>query len=309
MFEIEQKEDYDIIIIGDAYIDFVFQNFDRYPNLGEEILTQKYELRPGGSAGYTAMALSSLGMKVGIVANIGDDLLSKHWLDFLSKLGINITFVNIMKGVQIGTSVVFLNKTDRSFITYRGANAIDRVNFDPNYLKTKFLLVTGFSQAPYLWKHSFIEFIKKAKEKEITIVLDTNWSCGNWLEIFKKLTPYISYLIVNDDEIKRLTGMDNLYQAQQELIRNGVNICVTKKGKLGCSIIKKDYIKNIFCDIVEPLDLNGAGDFFNAGFIYGLLHGFDEIKACTLGNGCAKNAILNYSLFEKLQSLHYRGKN
>ena len=291
-----------VIVIGDAYIDFIFPGIDRYPNLDEEIIVPKFEIRAGGSAGYSAMVLSSLDVRVNISSNVGDDFLSKFWLDSLSKSGVNVNLVNVVRGGQIGVGGVFLQKIGRSFITFRGANVIYREKYTNDNVSNTFLMITGFSQAPYLWNTDFIEFIKKL-EKETIIILDTNWSIGNWLEIFERIIPYVNYLLINNTEIGKLTNENDLYLAGQKLINKGCDTCIIKKGALGCSIIKKGHIYNVPANIVEPLDLNGAGDFFNAGFVYGLLNGFEEIKSCEFANECAKCAILNFDLAKKLQEI------
>lgn len=297
----------DVLIVGDAYIDFVFPNKGKYPHRGEEIIVQGYELRPGGSAGYTAMALASLGLRVSIVSNVGDDFLSKYWLDFLSKLGIDVRFVKVIKRAQIGAGVVFLHKADRSFITFRGANEIrneiDIEKYIDSYEGAEFLLIAGFSQAPYLWNTIFVESIKKIKKKGITIALDTNWSIGEWVETCKKLMPYIDYLMINDIELTKLADENDLYQAGQNLLNKGVGMCIIKKGKLGSTIINKECMQRVPTSVIEPTDLNAAGDFFNAGFIYSCINKRAKITSCRFANECAKCAISRFEIADKLQEL------
>jgi len=297
----------DVIVVGDAYIDFVFQNKGKYPYSGEEIIVQGYELRPGGSAGYTAIALASLGLRVSIVSNVGDDFLSKYWLDFLSKLGIDVRFVKVIKRAQIGAGVVFLHKTDRSFITFRGANEIrneiDIEKYIDSYEGAEFLLITGFSQAPYLWNTIFAESIMKIKKKGITIALDTNWSIGEWVETCKKLMPYVDYLMINDIELTKLVDENDLYQAGQNLLNKGVGMCIIKRGKLGSTIIKKECMQRVPTNGIEPTDLNAAGDFFNAGFIYSCINKRAKITSCRFANECAKCAISRFEIADKLQEL------
>ena len=252
---------FDVVILGDAYIDFIFPDIERYPLLGEEVVVKRFELRAGGSAGYTAIALASLGLRVSIISNIGDDPLSSLWLDFLSNLDIDTTFVKIIKGSQIGVGSVFLHTNDRSFITFRGANQINREFPPSDNIDAKFLLITGFSQAPYLWQPTLIDYIKNIRQRETKIALDTNWSVGEWREICRKILQYIDFLIINEEELKKLAKSDNIYDAAQRLIDLGVHTCIIKRGKLGCTIIEEKLSQNVPTQKAEVIDLNGAGDF------------------------------------------------
>ena len=63
-------------------------------------------------------------------------------------------------------------------------------------------------------------------------------------------------------------------------------MAVVKMGKKGalCCRAGKVWTKAGFS--VEAVDTTGAGDSFNAGFVYGFLKGLDPDSALELGNGC-----------------------
>lgn len=290
-----------VLVLGDAIVDLVFGGVERYPARGEEVVAPRFELRPGGSAGYTALGLAALGVDVTVATTVGDDTLSGYWLDFLTTQGVDITHVTHYSDAHISTAAAFLFQDDRSFVTYRGVNETGNVpTVDVDTYDA--LLITGFSQAPYLWDGGARNLARTFADHNRPVLLDTNWSTGQWERPFLDLLPFVDTLLVNDQEARRLSGCDSLTTAGRVLIDDGAGACVIKDGNHGCLLVD-GAIHRVETDAVNPIDTCGAGDFFNAGYLDAALAGSDRRDAASAGNRSARTAITRFAIREKLNAL------
>ena len=292
----------EVLVIGDAIVDFVFDGIGRLPDPGEETVASQYELRPGGSAGYASVGLSALGVKTHVATLVGRDPLSDRWLNFVGAQGVNTASVDRVPDETISTAAAFLTKTDRSFVTYRGACGSDRV-FVPEAGNRDAVLVTGFSQAPYLWSEELISFIQSLSNQDVSVLLDTNWSSSEWHDAFAAVAPAVDYLLVNDQEARRLGDSETVAAAGQALIDCGVGTCVVKTGADGCTLVDSTGSKTVETEPRDAIDVCGAGDFFNAGFVAALLDERTALAAAANGNRCAGEAIQAFAIHEKLNRI------
>jgi sulfofructose kinase len=93
---------------------------------------------------------------------------------------------------------------------------------------------------------------------------------------YEELLPNIDYLITSRDIPGRLTGDDNLRNSLPKVARRyGCRLAAATLGHEG--VLAWDGNRFFYSSAyrVLPLDTTGAGDIFHAGFIYGLLHGWD----------------------------------
>lgn len=294
----------DVLAVGDAIVDAVFGGVSGYPDAGEEMVAPQFDLRPGGSAGYASIGLASLGIEAGVATLVGSDVLSEYWLEFVSNQGVDTDPVETVPDASVSVAATFLFESDRSFLTYRGATAADRSILPRvDTLDADALLVTGLSQAPYLWSETLVAFVEAASDADVPVFLDTNWSPGDWHGTADALLPAVDYLLVNDVEAKRLAGVDDVEAAGHALRERGVGTCVFTAGERGCVLVTESGVERVDTEQVEVEDLCGAGDFFNAGFVGAVSEGASVRRAATVANRCARAAVGAFELDEKLAGI------
>jgi sugar/nucleoside kinase (ribokinase family) len=97
------------------------------------------------------------------------------------------------------------------------------------------------------------------------------------------LAPYLE----TAEEALVLTGLNDDDEAANIFLRSHGQIVVFKRGVAGASVFTQDGRFDIPGFAVSEIDPTGAGDCFNAGFIYGLEVGWPPSKAgvyaCTAG--------------------------
>ena len=124
--------------------------------------------------------------------------------------------------------------------------------------------------------------------------LDVGWDeTGEWYEGIYELFPFIDILFMNETEAVHYTRGLSAKEAALEFSKHCA-MAVIKLGKKG-SIGAKDgtlWVSRPYT--ARAVDTTGAGDSFNAGFVYGFLKG-DTMKQCLrLANACGAMSVTAY---------------
>lgn len=244
-------------------------NEDKFLKISGKFSDMKTHKATGGSVGNTVLALANLGAHPGFIGKIGNDDLPT---------GVASTFIS--------------PDGERTFGTYLGAAAT---------MKAENLTLDMFKGYAYLYIEGYLvqdhELILRAmqlgKEAGLQICLDMasyNIVEGD-LEFFDILiTKYVDIVFANEEEAKAYTGKD-AWGAINE-IASKCSVVIVKLGAQG-SCIKKgtECIKLEVPPVKKLVDTTGAGDYYAAGFLYGLTCGYSLEKCSIIGSILASNVI------------------
>ena len=105
-------------------------------------------------------------------------------------------------------------------------------------------------------------------------------------EYIEKILERTNILLVNEDELKILTNNDynTIEDRIKALMEFEIDLIIVKRGDKGCYVTNSKESHSVEAFQVKCRDTTGAGDAFNAGFIYGLLEGKDIYDSCIIGN-------------------------
>lgn len=135
---------------------------------------------------------------------------------------------------------------------------------------------------------SVVRFLKKCHERGIRICLDINMRIETKnmdTKYLMEAVEYADYLFASaKDELVPLTGMMDYRKAAMSLVTEN-RVVIARLGEKGSDVFTKDCIYHCDGFKVEVTDTLGAGDAFNAGFIYGLVKDKDY-ELCNI-YGCA----------------------
>jgi sugar/nucleoside kinase (ribokinase family) len=97
-------------------------------------------------------------------------------------------------------------------------------------------------------------------------------SMNLWIEIARdelvEVISRVDCLILNDDELRQLTGKPNLVSAAREVLGYGPSIIVAKQGEYGAALVTADQFFALPAYPLETVvDPTGAGDTFAGGFV------------------------------------------
>jgi sugar/nucleoside kinase (ribokinase family) len=129
------------------------------------------------------------------------------------------------------------------------------------------------------------DLFRRAHSLGLTTSLDTNYDPSEKWQGFDELLSVTNIFLPNSTEAKSLTGLENIDEAATSLGRK-VEVAAIKlgaEGALGVAPSQKLKVPSISVNVVDTV---GAGDSFDAGFIYGYLQGWSLEKSLRLGVVC-----------------------
>jgi sugar/nucleoside kinase (ribokinase family) len=258
-----------------------------------EQIIDNYVMEVGGSANIFMSQLVKLGGKGGVIGWVGKDNFGEFILSKLKTIGVDTGYVNSHATAKTGIGVALTEKDDRAMLTYPGT--IDATN--PGDLLPAFAFeARHWHIASYFllralrpcWK----DWLVHCKNAGVTTSLDTNWDPENRWEGVHDLLPLIDMFLPNEAEATHLTGDQDCFNAAEKLARAGT-LVVIKRGSKG-AIARKGQcvwqleIKDEGCVIADAI---GAGDNFDAGFVWGQILGWSVEASLALGHRCAVSSM------------------
>jgi sugar/nucleoside kinase (ribokinase family) len=287
---------FDIITIGDMCVDLAIDLGDVVPIFGQvEQWISNYALEVGGSAGIFACQAAKLGLKVGILGRVGEDIFGDFILNRLDACGVDTRFVEVDKNLKTGCGIALCRPSgDRAILTFGGSlNAVYPIDITDQFLKSG----RHFHYCSYYLQTNLIghvsEIFKRSKSFGVTISLDTNWDpSGSWNGDLKSALSFADVFLPNVTEALKITGCPDVESALSALAEI-VPLIVLKLGSEGSRIATGDKQQTIPVEVIaHPSDTIGAGDNFNAGFLAGWLRGLPLEVCAEIGNTCGRASTL-----------------
>src|ERR671930_1197067 len=108
----------DTFLSGRVFMDMIFTGLSGLPPPGAELVTDGLGSAPGGIANI-AVAMSRLGLRVGLAAAFGDDMFGAYlWRALSEQEGVELSLSRRMAGWSTPVTVSLAYDSDRSMVTY-----------------------------------------------------------------------------------------------------------------------------------------------------------------------------------------------
>ncbi|GHU17271.1 ribokinase [Spirochaetia bacterium] len=311
---------FDVLAIGELNVDLIFTGLKQAPALNREIAAEKYSRALGSSTALCGANLAKLGLGVAFCTKVGDDENGHYVVDELQKRGIDTTHCKIDPASETGVTLALNWNRDRALVTVMGTiSTFSLADFDIEILRSaRHIHVGSFFLQEALRKDLPLIF-EKAHEWGITTSLDSGWDdTGVWDYGIKDTLKNTSLFFPNETEALHITGASSCEDAAKEL--SGLcKTIVIKRGNKGAYALSGNswYSVDVMADI-PVVDTTGAGDSFNAGFLYAFLKGLPLTRCIEYGNACGSisvmtiggaNADLNEDKVKALIGSHLRAES
>jgi sugar/nucleoside kinase (ribokinase family) len=274
----------DVCVVGEINPDLILYGVPKDLQPETESLIEGFRITLGSSSAIFAHNLSVLGARVGMISKVGADALGKMALGWLSSGGVDITHVRESTGSSAtGVTVILTYPTERCILTYPGTIfelSYDDLDLDYIFCARHLHISSYFLQRALRPKiaHLFAE----ARRKGLTTSLDTNDDPeGLWADDLLECLRHVDIFFPNEREAKKIARTDDLARAVADLSQR-VGIVAVKLGSDGALARKGEREWRCPPVHVDAVDTVGAGDTFDAGFIYRFLQGanVDQCLAC-----------------------------
>jgi len=256
---------------------------DKIPSAEEEGFVLSVEWHPGGSAANTIVGLSRLGMRTGYVGKVGRDPEGSAMLRDLAAEGVETSGIVVCEG-RTGAGLSLVDRQgQRALLIDPGVNdCISLQDVDLAYLASFDLL----HMTSFVCKSTDLSLrtqLAIAQEIEIPLSLDPGQLYAErGLAALKPIIEKCAVVLPNQRELRLMTGLAPA-EGARKLLRMGARAVAVKMGLKGCYITDGTIKERVPAYGGRGVDTTGAGDAFNAGFIYGLMTGMSLADCGRIG--------------------------
>jgi len=260
-----------VLFIGDINVDVMMGGMESLPMVDREVTCQSYDVVMGASTVLCACAYRSLGGEAAIIGLVGQDEYGDFMLQGLAEFGVATELVKRTDRVRTGVTVNLIYKNTRTQVTYPGTIAafegpdleeavfrgFDHIHCGGVYLQASF-------------KPRLTALLELARKLGLSTSLDPQWDSTERWEYMDEWMPRLTWLFVNQDEALSISKAASVEKACRWLA--GRTRCpLVKMGKDGALIWGGERAQAVPSWPVEVVDTTGAGDSFDAGFLYATL--------------------------------------
>lgn len=287
---------FDILVAGEINPDLILSG-DVVPVFGQvEKLVDSASLTIGSSSAIFASGAARLGLKMAFLGVCGDDVFGKFMMDEMQRCGVDVSNVVVLPGGRTGLSVIlnqpFAHGTrssapgDRAILTHTGLIAALKVeDVTEDLLRQSRHLHVGSYFLQTALQPGLPDLFAHARSLGLTTSLDPNWDpSGKWLG-FDELLRQVDVFLPNENEALAMTGTVSVAAAVNALRQKcgTVSLKLGAQGALACRGEETVHVSALKLQVVDTI---GAGDTFDAGFLYGYLNGWSLEKALSLAAAC-----------------------
>ncbi len=281
------SHDYDVVVINDFIVDLIVE-LSEFPKPEKTLISLRVERNVGGNGNFSIMA-SRLGLKVKAIGCVGNDSNGFFLKNTLSREGVDTRDIVVKSGTT-KMCLALVCRGSKSFIGLFNEKTV--------FLRPEDIGEEMFnSRALYFSGYSLAEEISISERDAVFKAFNICMRRG--LEIFFDASPLINkvpreilnpilmaskILFFNVDELVKLTEEASINASVERLRSITKAIIVVKLGEKGALVYHNDKFINVDAIEVSPVDTTGAGDAFNAAFIYCYMNGFTLEKALLFAN-------------------------
>ncbi len=277
-----------ILLIGNANVDVLMGDVAPWPRTGTEVVVDRYELRVGGAAGNTGLALKALGVVDGegaeLIGSVGDDALGR-WLEAELAGAMRLTRVPSSTALTVGLTHPDGQRTFVSHMGHLDHLPLERIEAALDAAAPgDLLLLCGYFLMPRL-RELAPGLLERAQGRGVVTTLDSGWPSEGWSEAVKgemlALLPHVDVFLPNREELLGVSGVPDAGRYEAEAVEEaltrvraaGATRVVVKLGPEGALYDGPDGRARSQAPAVKVADTVGAGDTFNAGLLAGVQRG------------------------------------
>ncbi len=284
-----------VVSMGIHIVDILGRPVERIPPGQRVDLLKEIRITVAGTAAGTSVDMAKLGLEVVAMGAVGNDELGNFLVSTMKNYGIDVSHIVRKNGIQTSATMLPIRPNgERPALHVTGANGeftIEDVDFDA-LAKAQVMHMGGTSLLPKLDGEPTRTIMKFAKEKGLTTTFDlVAVERPDLLDLIEPCLPFIDYFMPGLEEAEMMTGMKNRRDIISFFLDRGVKTTVFKMGARGSSIAWRSGggIQELRIPVYKTqlVDTTGCGDAYCAGFITGLLMGYDMEKRGLLGAAAA----------------------
>lgn len=278
----------DVVAVGEINADLILSG-GVTPAFGQaEKLLDEARLVIGSSTAIFACAAARLGLRTAIIGKVGDDIFGRFMVDALTHHGVDTAGVVVDPDVPTGLSVILSRGVDRAILTAPGA--IPALRYSeislPMVRSARHLHLGSYFLLDGL-RPDVPRLFAEARKSGATVSIDTNFDPAEaWNGGLHEVLRHVDVFLPNATEARAIAGKETEEEAIGVLAES-IPLVAVKLGERG-GVARQGSAPAISLPAasLDIVDTVGAGDSFDAGFLFGFLNGWDARRSLELGIAC-----------------------
>ncbi|SFL89000.1 sugar kinase [Salibacterium qingdaonense] len=280
----------DVISIGDAMITM------NPKSRGPLMFSHEFERKMGGAELNLIVGCARLGLQPGWISRFGQDGFGRYILNYMRGEGVDVSRTKLLENYRTPLNIKeVLEDGSGSTFYYRFPSPTEDItpaDMEENYLKQARVFYISGVFLSLAGKN--LDIIKKgiqiAKKHNRMVALDPNirlklWSREQARETMLPILPDVDIMMSGKEEADLLFGEQPDEAHLETFGQYGISYVALKKGGEGASgWFSGEGSTFVPPESVKVVDTVGAGDGFNAGFLYSILRGFDLKRSLRFAN-------------------------
>jgi sugar/nucleoside kinase (ribokinase family) len=277
-----------VVFLGDFNVDLIMDGLEGAPEPDHEVRCSSFDIVMGSSSCIAAAAYARLGGGAAICGLSGDDEFAAFMRARLAEAGVSTALAVRDAREKTGVTVNLVQGAGRGQVTFPGAmDVFGAAHVPPRAFEDmRHLHVSGVYQARSLLP-DVGEILARAAGAGATTSLDCQWDpTQRWQDLDAWLSR-VDWLFANEQEARSVTGAAGAAEAAR-LLASRTKSPVVKAGSDGALIVDGGEVRRIPGFPVRVVDTIGAGDNFDAGFLYAVIEkGMALSDAAAFANAAA----------------------
>lgn len=237
------------------------------------------EAVPGGSTFNGIVSLGRAGVKTVFVSETGNDRVGEYVRDFLRDNNVDTSAINVFQETKSPVSLAFLDKDNNAdYIFYRDQKH-DHMDFAyPDIQKDDIVVFGSFYAVNPALRPQVSGLLEYARQRGAIIYYDVNFRKAHLADVMKVTPNLIDNLEYADivrgskedfEVLYKKDSAERVYRAETSFYCKRF---IYTDGPNPVSVFSNNgFHKEYAMPKTETVSTIGAGDNFNAGFIYGMI--------------------------------------
>lgn len=283
---------YDVSVVGPLNIDLIVVG--EGPKSWNAIQTwdgpAEMEMVAAGSVGYTVRDFSRLGLQTKVFSCVSRDALGTFIIENLEQDGVDASGVRQIPDTEAGIGAYMLIFGSRKRpLSYRLPSHVPwPVQFTSaeidDLLDTRLLHNGGYLHFKQMYHGCLVDIYQEARRRGVMTAIDPQFPLhamdDPWITAMEDILPYVDILLCDDHEARHTTGFTDLPDCAKCLLDRGPGLVIIKQSDKGADLFTPDWcFHQPAVKYGELVDSIGAGDAFDASFLYSKLQGW-KLEDC-----------------------------
>ena len=263
-----------VIGIGETVLDILFKN------------DQPMKAVPGGSTFNSIVSLGRASVPCAMVTEVGGDHVGDIICRHLQDNGVSLEYVCRHKHIKSHISLAFLDEhNDAQYVFYKDHASVSLDGKLPKFGKDDVVLFGSFFAINPAIRPIVGGLLHSAREAGAWLYYDVNYRKTHIVDLPNVIRNIEENMSLADVVRGSMEDFDNMYSlhdgdAIYEQVCRHCSTLILTDGARSIRVYTPEKCETYPVQPIETVSTVGAGDNFNAGYIYAMMHGFHDQASC-----------------------------